>query len=150
MNLGLLALFAFTPILLAAVLSFALRMPAKRAMPVVFIASGIIAYFAWNVSLSHIAAVLITYFLHRMNIRELSAAVLESVKILLGAGFVLIFTVPIVRIYINSGINFSGLESMPITLARWVAATVGNVWLFLRRSSSQWAHSSPEAIRLAI
>ncbi|MBD3289345.1 L-lactate permease [candidate division KSB1 bacterium] len=77
-----------------------------------------------------VAAVLITYYLHRMNIRELSAAVSDSAKILLGAGFVLLFTVPMVRIYINSGFNLSGLESMPITMAKWVAATVGNVWPF--------------------
>ncbi|MBN1465363.1 L-lactate permease [candidate division KSB1 bacterium] len=73
-------------------------------------------------------AVLITYFLHRMRPRELAAAAKESGRILLGAGFVLIFTVPMVRIYMNSGINGMGLPSMPVALAKWVAANVGGVW----------------------
>ena len=47
--------------------------------------------------------VLITFFLHRMSARELGAAISESSKTLLGAGFVLIFTIPMVRILINSG-----------------------------------------------
>ena len=70
----------------------------------------------------------ITYFLHRMKGSELRGAVLESSKMLLGAGFVLIFTVPMVRIYINSGMNLSGQPSMPIAMAEWVAFHVGNIW----------------------
>jgi len=70
----------------------------------------------------------ITYFLHRMKGSELRGAVLESSKMLLGAGFVLIFTVPMVRIYINSGMNLSGQSSMPIAMAEWVALHVGNIW----------------------
>ena len=57
-------------------------------------------------------------------------AFLESSKILLGAGFVLIFTVPMVRIYINSGINTIGLPSMPVAMAQWVAENVGKIWPF--------------------
>jgi lactate permease len=75
-----------------------------------------------------IAVVLITFFLHRMNIGELKAAFTESSKILLGAGFVLIFTVPMVRIYINSGVNSMEIPSMPVAMARWVADNVGKVW----------------------
>ena len=47
---------------------------------------------------------------------------------LLGAGFVLIFTVPMVRIYINSGLNPSGLPGMPIVMAEWVAGNVGDIY----------------------
>jgi lactate permease len=72
--------------------------------------------------------VLITYFMHRMKPGELGAAVKESGKVLLGAGFVLIFTVPMVRIYMNSGVNTMGLQSMPVAMAQWVAENVGNVW----------------------
>jgi lactate permease len=75
-----------------------------------------------------ILVVAITFFLHRMNKNELKAAVLESSKILLGAGFVLLFTVPMVRIYINSSVNTSGLSSMPIAMAQWVAESVGKIW----------------------
>lgn len=72
--------------------------------------------------------VFITFFLHRMKISELRAAFVESSKILLGAGFVLIFTVPMVRIYMNSGANTLGLPSMPVAMAKWVAENVGRVW----------------------
>lgn len=75
-----------------------------------------------------VITVLITYFLHRMTPRELGTAFSESTKVLLGAGFVLIFTIPMVRILINSGVNASGLESMPIVMAQWVADTVGQVY----------------------
>ncbi len=72
--------------------------------------------------------VLITYILHKMSWTELRSAIGESSSILLGAGFVLIFTIPMVRVYINSGINEAGYSSMPLAMAEWVAATVGKVW----------------------
>ena len=74
--------------------------------------------------------VLITYFLHNMNWNELRSAIKESSSILLGAGFVLIFTIPMVRVYINSGVNAAGYSSMPLAMAEWVAANVGKVWPF--------------------
>lgn len=75
-----------------------------------------------------VAVVIITFFLHRMKFPEMRAAVGESSRILLGAGFVLIFTVPMVRIYINSGVNALDLPSMPVAMAQWVAHNVGEVW----------------------
>ncbi len=75
-----------------------------------------------------IFVVILTYFIHHMDFSEMKAAINESTKMLLGAGFVLIFTVPMVRIYINSGINDSNLLSMPIAMAKWVAVNVGNIW----------------------
>ena len=45
-----------------------------------------------------------------------------------GAGFVLLFAVPMVRIYINSGINLNGIDGMPIVMAEWVAVNVGSVY----------------------
>lgn len=71
---------------------------------------------------------LVTLALHRMSLSQFALAVKESGGTLLGAGFVLVFTVPMVRIMIQSGVNASDLASMPITMARWVAATVGNVY----------------------
>ncbi len=75
-----------------------------------------------------IVVVLITYLLHHMRGQALRAAVGESGQLILGAGFVLIFTIPMVRVYINSGINESGMMSMPIAMAEWVAQNVGEVW----------------------
>ena len=73
---------------------------------------------------------LMTFFLHRMRASELVAAVSESSKTLLGAGFVLIFTIPMVRILINSGVNGSDLVSMPVAMARLVADSVGSEYPF--------------------
>lgn len=73
-------------------------------------------------------AVLVTVFLHNMKFSQVKEAISDSTKILLSAGFVLIFTVPMVRIYINSGLNDVGMESMPIIMAEWVATNVGDVW----------------------
>jgi len=71
---------------------------------------------------------LITIRIHRMKIKEVKMAFSESARMLLGAGFVLIFTIPMVRIYINSGINPTDLPSMPIAMAEWVAGNVGDVY----------------------
>lgn len=81
-----------------------------------------------------VAVVLATFFLHGMKVRELSAAVRESSSVLLSAGFVLLFTVPMVRILINSGVNGAELASMPILMARWVADSVGGVYPLLAPS----------------
>ncbi|GAB3483948.1 L-lactate permease [Azotobacter salinestris] len=81
-----------------------------------------------------VAVVIATFFLHGMKTRELAAAVGESSKVLLGAGFVLLFTVPMVRILINSGVNTGGLPSMPIAMAQWVADSVGSIYPLLAPS----------------
>ncbi|WP_024953949.1 L-lactate permease [Sulfurospirillum arcachonense] len=72
--------------------------------------------------------VLITFFLHKMTMKEMSASIGESSKVMLGAGFVLVFTIPLVRILINSGVNGADLASMPVVMADWVAATVGDIY----------------------
>ncbi len=78
-----------------------------------------------------VLVVMATFFLHGMKARELGAAVKESSSVLLSAGFVLLFTVPMVRILINSGVNAGELASMPITMARYVADSVGSVYPLL-------------------
>ena len=72
--------------------------------------------------------VLLTYFLHKMEFKELKEAFSESSKVMLGAGFVLIFTIPLVRILINSGINEAGFDSMPVAMANFVATSVGDIY----------------------
>jgi lactate permease len=71
---------------------------------------------------------LITVFLHNMRRQDVQKALGDSGKMIFGAGFVLIFTVPMVRIYINSCLNPGGLPGMPIVMAEWVAANVGSVY----------------------
>lgn len=73
-------------------------------------------------------AVLITFFLHRMRASAMGAAFKESTNTILGAGFVLIFTIPMVRILINSGVNGADLVSMPVAMAQLVADSVGHIY----------------------
>ena len=73
---------------------------------------------------------LVTVVLHGVRVRQFTAAVSESTRTLLGAGFVLVFAVPMVRIYINSDVNALDIQSMPIAMAEWVSMNVGVVWPF--------------------
>jgi lactate permease len=75
-----------------------------------------------------ILVVAITAFLHRMSGTALKNAFVDATRVLLGAGVVLIFTVPMVRVYINSGVNAAELASMPLEMAGYVADTVGGIW----------------------
>ncbi|WP_172859052.1 L-lactate permease [Vibrio anguillarum] len=52
----------------------------------------------------------------------------ESSKTLIGAGFVLVFTIPMVRIFINSGVNGAELASMPVTTANFATGLVGDAF----------------------
>ena len=81
-----------------------------------------------------VAVVIATFFLHGMKLRDLGEAVKESTGVLVGAGFVLLFTVPMVRILINSGVNAADLASMPISMARYVADSVGSIYPLLAPS----------------
>lgn len=74
------------------------------------------------------------YFLHKMQWQRFRSALSESSRILIGAGFVLLFTVPMVRILINSGINAADIPSMPITMARFIADSVGGIYPLLAPS----------------
>ena len=78
-----------------------------------------------------VAVVIATFFLHGMKVRDMTAALKESTGVLFGAGFVLLFTVPMVRILINSGVNSAELASMPISMARYVADSLGNIYPLL-------------------
>lgn len=75
-----------------------------------------------------LVAGIVTIVLHGMKSEKVKIAFTDSAKMLLGAGFVLIFTVPMVRIYINSGVNPTNLPGMPIAMAEWVAGSVGEIY----------------------
>ena len=75
-----------------------------------------------------IVAGILTVFLHKMEWSKVKEAFSDSSKMILGAGFVLIFTVPMVRIYINSGVNPGSIPGMPIVMAEWVASNVGRIY----------------------
>ena len=77
---------------------------------------------------------IVTYFMHRMRFADFGRAIKDSGGTIVGAGFVLIFTVPMVRVMINSGINANDLASMPIAMARGVADLMGQVYPLLAPS----------------
>ncbi len=71
---------------------------------------------------------LITIVLHKMNLKHVRLAFSESASMVVRAGFVLAFTIPMVRIYINSGVNPSELSGMPIAMAEWISIGVGTIY----------------------
>ncbi|MCY7401226.1 MAG: L-lactate permease [Nocardioides sp.] len=77
-----------------------------------------------------IVAVLISYGLHRMNRRQIVDTWRVAGGQLAGAGVALLFALPLVRVFINSGVDFnnSGLSSMPLTLAEGAANVAGGAW----------------------
>ena len=68
---------------------------------------------------------LLATWLQSRSLAPFGRALGESSRTLIGAGFVLIFTVPMVRIFINSGVNGADLASMPVTTANFAAGLVG-------------------------
>ncbi|MCG9627782.1 L-lactate permease [Vibrio mediterranei] len=71
---------------------------------------------------------LLAVIIQSRSAKPLAAAFGESSKTLIGAGFVLVFTIPMVRIFINSGVNGADLASMPVTTANLASAMVGEAF----------------------
>ncbi|WP_026183780.1 L-lactate permease [Desulfitobacterium hafniense] len=71
---------------------------------------------------------IITFFLHKMDGAAYGRAWKSSFKTMLGAGSALIFTVPMVQVFMNSGGGLAGFEKMPIVLAEAVAGLAGSSW----------------------
>ena len=63
-----------------------------------------------------------------MKFKQVVDAAKQSTTTLLGAGFVLIFTIPMVRILINSGVNGADLAAMPVAMASFVAQIFGDLY----------------------
>ncbi len=73
---------------------------------------------------------LLTFFIHKMKYFEINKAIKDSTSIIFGAGFVLLFTVPLVRIMINSGYNYHDLVSMPVAMANGISNIMGQIYPF--------------------
>jgi lactate permease len=74
-------------------------------------------------------ASIVTYFLHKMY-REKGAyarAWVQSGKTIVGASVALLFAVPMVQVFIQSG-QASAYASMPLVLAEGVSAVSGSAW----------------------
>lgn len=61
----------------------------------------------------------------KQSLTALAIASKESSKTVIGAGFVLMFTIPMVRIFINSGVNLSDIPSMPVASAELFSSLFG-------------------------
>ena len=71
-----------------------------------------------------------TFFLHRMKPPQLGRAVKDSLRTTAKASVALIFTVPMVKIFLNSGVK-GGLDAMPVVLAKAMSDIVGKGWPLL-------------------
>jgi lactate permease len=60
--------------------------------------------------------------------RELAAAWLTSLRTVIPTGIALLTAIPMVRIFLRSDINASGLQSMPLELAALMAEGAGSQW----------------------
>ncbi|WP_110111635.1 L-lactate permease [Bacillus sp. CGMCC 1.16541] len=70
----------------------------------------------------------LVFFLHKMNGREAVRAVKDSTKTVISAMAALMFAVPMVQIFINSGVNDTGYLSMPLVLAEGISSAFGENW----------------------
>lgn len=63
-----------------------------------------------------------------MTVSEVKCAWSTSLTTTFKAAVALMFAVPMVRILINSSVNDSGLESIPLVLAEGVSSLAGSLW----------------------
>ncbi|MED5417436.1 MAG: L-lactate permease, partial [Verrucomicrobiota bacterium] len=73
----------------------------------------------------------VTFFLHRMDWRSYKRSWSSSFKTTAAASIALVFTVPMVQIFIHSDGGGAGYSKMPETLATGVASLAGEIWPIL-------------------
>lgn len=71
---------------------------------------------------------LVTFLLHGMSVPSYGRAWSKSARTMVPASAALVFTVPMVQVFINSGGGSSGYSEMPIALAAGVEALAGGAW----------------------
>ncbi|MEL6104961.1 MAG: L-lactate permease [Planctomycetota bacterium] len=70
----------------------------------------------------------IAAFLHRMNWNSIKRATSRSTRMVASASLALLFAVPMVQVFINSGGGDAGYGTMPEVLASGVSSMVGKAW----------------------
>ena len=75
-----------------------------------------------------IVASLATWGLHQIPTASYKTSWTTSLRVTAAASVALVFTVPMVQVFINSYGGAAGYERMPIALADGVAALVGSAW----------------------
>jgi lactate permease len=71
---------------------------------------------------------LIASMIHRMDLTSYAQAWRRSGRTIIAASVALVFTVPMVQVFINSGGGAAGFDKMPISLAKGVAVLAGDAW----------------------
>jgi lactate permease len=71
---------------------------------------------------------LLTFLIHGMRAKAYATAWKSSFKTMIAASTALVFTVPMVQVFINSDGGAAGFEKMPIALADGVAALAQGAW----------------------
>ena len=77
-----------------------------------------------------IVVALATIFIHRMSMEEARMAWSDAAHKMAAPALALLFAVALVRVFIDSNTNASGLDSMPLVLAEYVAGIAGGTWPF--------------------
>jgi lactate permease len=136
---------AWLPYLLIAVLLVISRLPVLgvgellKSVSIPSDPESIKNLFGTNVSISpvqmlylpgsiFIVACLFAAVLHRMSGAAMGRAVKRSSRMIISASVALLFAVPMVQVFINSGGGAAGLDSMPNVLAEGVASIAGTAW----------------------
>jgi lactate permease len=73
-------------------------------------------------------AVILSLFIQKISISQAKRATVRSFKTLLGPTIALGFAVPMVKVFINSGVP-GGYDKMPVVLASGAAALAGKAWI---------------------
>ena len=84
----------------------------------------------WSPGTIFIIVSLITILVHGLKSSDYKIAFTSSLKTLVPASTALVFTVPMVQVFINSSGGAAGYEQMPIALAEGVANLAGSAWPF--------------------
>ncbi len=84
----------------------------------------------WSPGTIFILVSLITIGLQGLDMGQYRSAVSSSLKTLIPASTALVFTVPMVQVFINSSGGTAGYEQMPLALAEGVATLAGSAWPF--------------------
>jgi lactate permease len=75
-----------------------------------------------------IAASLAAWALHRIPGSAYGESWSTSLRVTMAASIALVFTVPMVQVFLNTGGGAAGYEQMPVALADGVAALAGSAW----------------------
>ncbi len=87
----------------------------------------------WSPGAIFVLACGLTYLIHRMSGEQIGSSWKLAGGQIASAAVALLCSLPLVRVFINSGSDYNnaGLDSMPVTLAEAAASSVGDAWPLL-------------------